>query len=106
MTDEQKHILYNMGMDRHHLTPASRNGKTTKRNIVWIYRKKHLSWHYLFLHLTLEEVILFIRKNGLYIKRKNQNDWKIIFKKMTVEEAINFLERLARIKRSQSYQKS
>jgi len=56
--------------------------------------------------MTLEEVILFIRKNGLYIKRKNQNDWKIIFKKMTVEEAINFLERLTRIKRSQSYQKS
>jgi len=103
MTEEQKHILYNMGMDRHHLTPCFRNGKTTKRNIVWIYRKKHNCWHYLFLHLTLEEVILFLRKNGHYIKRKHPNDWEIIFKKMTVEEAINFLERLARIKKSQSY---
>lgn len=105
MTTEQKSILYNMGMDRHHWTPQSRFGKSTKKNISWLYRKKHNSWHYLFLHLTLEEVIQYLLHNGVYLKRNNQRDWQIIFKDKSVGEVINLLKRLQRIKNSQGYKR-
>jgi len=41
----------------HHLTPRSRGGGHSRRNLLLIDEERHVEWHRVFGNLTLEEVI-------------------------------------------------
>lgn len=41
----------------HHLTPRSRGGSNSRRNLLLIDEERHVEWHRVFGNLTLEEVI-------------------------------------------------
>jgi len=57
------------GRNKHHLTPKSRNGKSTVNNLLLIDIDRHNEWHKIFGVETLEEVIkLLIR-----LKRAKEN---------------------------------
>ncbi len=42
---------------KHHLTPKSRGGLTTTKNLLRLDLQKHICWHKLFGLRTLDEVI-------------------------------------------------
>ena len=50
------------GTNRHHLTPKSRHGKATPRNILRIDIQKHQCWHKIFGNQTLEETIAELQR--------------------------------------------
>ena len=48
------------GTNHHHLTPKSRHGKSTPRNLLRIDIQKHRCWHTLFKNKNISEVIEFL----------------------------------------------
>ena len=50
------------GRNKHHLTPRSRNGRSTPSNLLLIDIGKHACWHKLFGNRTLREVICLLQK--------------------------------------------
>jgi len=50
------------GINHHHLTPRSRHGKSTPRNLLRIDILKHRCWHTIFGNQTLEETIAELQR--------------------------------------------
>ena len=50
------------GTNHHHLTPKSRHGKSTPRNLLRIDIQKHRCWHKIFSNMDLDEVIQLLQR--------------------------------------------
>ena len=46
--------------NRHHLTPKSRRGSMSKRNLLYVDGNVHRRWHEVFGNRTLEEIIALL----------------------------------------------
>lgn len=60
MSSKKKRRL--QGKTKHHLTPKSRGGKSTPRNLLILEIEKHACWHKLFGIRTLSEVIELLER--------------------------------------------
>jgi len=66
----------------HHLTPRSRGGKSTKRNLLDIYIERHIAWHQLFRNRTLKEVISLLKRlDRLKKAGTNGSKMQVMYKK-------------------------
>lgn len=59
-------------LTRHHLTPKSRGGNGSAKNILYIHRNKHDVWHILFGNATLEEAALLLFRIAKMKGRENE----------------------------------
>ena len=44
-------------LTKHHITPSSRGGRTSKRNIAMVEDRKHRTYHELFSNMTPPEIV-------------------------------------------------
>lgn len=46
----------------HHLRPSSRGGDSREPNIIQLDAYRHSAWHLLFSNLTIDEVIMLLKR--------------------------------------------
>jgi len=59
---QRKDVRQVQGKNNHHLTPKSRGGVSTPKNLLYIDIEKHRCWHQIFKLRTLEEVIAELQR--------------------------------------------
>ena len=59
---QRKDVKQVQGRNHHHLTPRSRGGKSTSKNLLLIDIEKHQCWHKIFGLKTIEEVIAELQR--------------------------------------------
>ena len=58
--------------NRHHLTPRSRGGNNSHKNLLNMDISRHNAWHFLFGNKTLEEIIALLERMQKCQRRKKK----------------------------------
>ncbi len=109
-----KHIVHTVGTDarsrwqsiphpsrstflsKHHIVSKRRKGTKVPSNILLIWRDKHDAWHRLFNHMTIIEIVIYLKLKKRIITY--DDDWFLLFGDKSSYEATDLLYRVHRAK--------
>ena len=90
------HPSRNTFLSKHHIVSKRRKGTKIPSNILLLWRDRHDAWHRLFNHMTIIEIVNYLKSPKRVINYTD--DWFLVFGYKSKYDAVDLLYRVHRAK--------